>query len=254
MVRKRLIACLDVHGKKVTKGIKFQGNEVVGEPIELANKYSKEGIDELVFYDITASKDNRSIDLDMVRNVAKNIFIPFSVGGGIRNVEDMYNVLLAGAEKVSVNSLAVKQPEIISQGANLFGRQCIVLGVDVRKNTNFPSGYQVVIKGGREKTNLDALEWILKAESLGAGEVCVNSIDADGTKDGYNLDITGKIARACQIPVIASGGAGNCDHLINALKETEAEAVLVASMLHYGTYTIANIKKELFIAEIPVRI
>lgn len=254
MLRKRLIACLDVHDKQVTKGIKFKSNLVIGNPIELAQKYYQEGIDELVFYDISASKDNRSIDIDMVRGVAKHIFIPFSVGGGIRNVQDMRDVLLAGAEKVSVNSLAVKNPDIIRQGAELFGKQCIVLGVDVCYNKQFPSFYQVVVKGGREKTSLDALEWILKAEELGAGEVCLNSIDADGTKEGYDLNITKKVADACQIPVIASGGAGTPKDLIDVLQNTQVEAVLVASMLHYGTYTVKEIKDFMKNSGIAVRL
>ena len=254
MLNKRLIACLDVRDKKVTKGIKFKGNKDIGDPVVLGEFYYKQGIDELVFYDITASKENRPIDLDMVASVAKKVFIPYSVGGGIRCAEDIRNTLLAGAEKVSVNSAAVKNPKIIQEGANLFGRQCIVLGVDVQKNKKFPSDYQVVINGGREETDLDALEWISLAESLGAGEVCLNSIDADGTQEGYDIELVDKVSKFCLIPVIASGGGGRCGHIVRVLKETQAEAALVASMLHFGTHTVLQIKQELSKNNIPVRL
>jgi cyclase len=248
MLNKRVIVCLDVRDKKVTKGIKFKGNVDIGDPVSMGRQYADEGVDELVFYDITASAEGRPIDLEMVSEVAAEVFIPFSVGGGIRNVEDMRNVLLAGAEKVSVNSLAVRNPEIISEGARLFGAQCIVVGMDVQHvgiSEQYPSGYQVVIHGGRTEVELDAVEWAKKVEELGAGEICVNSIDADGMKTGYELNITGMIADAVTIPIIASGGAGEPHHLSQVLKETKAEAALVASMVHYGTYSIPEIKKEL---------
>jgi cyclase len=256
MLNKRLIVCLDVRDKKVTKGIKFKGNVDIGDPVDMGSTYSDQGVDELVFYDITASAEGRPIDLDMVRDVASEVFIPFSVGGGIRNVQDMRNVLLAGAEKVSVNSLAVRTPHIISEGAELFGRQCVVVGMDVQsveKSIAYPSGYQVVIHGGRTPVEKDAVAWALEVEKLGAGEICVNSIDADGMKQGYELNITGQIADAVNIPVIASGGAGTPQHLTDVLKDTKAEAALIASMVHYGTYTVPEIKNVMHSHGVPLR-
>ena len=256
MLNKRLIVCLDVRDKKVTKGIKFKGNVDIGDPVEMGCTYADNGVDELVFYDITASAEGRPIDLDMVRAVAENVFIPFSVGGGIRNVEDMRNVLLAGAEKVSVNSLAVRDPQIINDGAKLFGRQCVVLGMDaqkVEKSDAYPSGYQIVIHGGRTITEKDAVLWAQEAEERGAGEICLNSIDADGMKQGYDIELTKIVSEAVNIPVIASGGGGTPDHLVEVLRDTNAEAALVASMVHYGTYTCEAIKKEMDTGGIPVR-
>ncbi len=255
MLTKRLIICLDVRDKKVTKGVKFQGNVDLGDPAEMAAQYYREGVDELVFYDITASAEGRPIDIGMVREVAKKVFIPFSVGGGIRNLDDMRAVLLAGAEKVSVNSLAVRDPDIIRQGARAFGSQCIVLGMDARKSGDpaFPSGYEVVIQGGRKPAHLDAVAWAKKSESLGAGEICLNSIDADGTKEGYELELTRKVSEAVGIPVIASGGAGKPEHLVAVLRQGKADAALVASMVHYGTYTVAGIKAEMEKAGVAVR-
>jgi cyclase len=256
MLTKRLIICLDVHNKKVTKGVKFQNNVEIGDPILMGAEYARLGVDELVFYDITASAENRPIDLELVRDIAKNVFIPFAVGGGIRNLEDMRAVLLAGAEKVSVNSLAVLKPEIISQGALAFGNQCIVLGMDARFvgiSEEFPSGYEVVIQGGRKPMGLDAVEWAKKAVDLGAGEICVNSIDADGTKAGYELKLTDLISQAVSVPVIASGGAGTPEHICDLFTQTGADAALVASMVHYGTYSIAQIKETMQNAQLPVR-
>ena len=256
MLSKRLIICLDVRDRKTTKGVRFEGNVDIGDPVTMAEEYYRDGVDELVFYDITASAEGRPIDLEMVRDVARRIFIPFSVGGGIRNLEDMRAVLLAGAEKVSVNSLAVRRPEIIAEGARAFGNQCIVLGMDalrVGPSEATPSGYEIVVKGGREKTGIDALAWARRAEELGAGEICLNSIDADGTRDGYELELTAMVSRAVQIPVIASGGAGESSHLVDVLREGEADAALIASMVHFGTHTIAGIKKDLANADLPVR-
>jgi imidazole glycerol-phosphate synthase subunit HisF len=256
MLNKRLIVCLDVRDKKVTKGIKFEGNVDIGDPVEMGRTYSEQGVDELVFYDITASAEGRPIDLDMVSAVAEEVFIPFSVGGGIRNVQDMRNVLLAGAEKISVNSLAVRSPHIISEGAELFGRQCIVVGMDVKKvaiSAQFPSGYQVVIHGGRTPVEKDAVLWAIEVERLGAGEICVNSIDADGMKTGYELTVTDMIAAAVKIPIIDSGGGGVPQHLTDVLTKTKAEAALVASMVHYGTYSIPEIKQEMFSHGVPLR-
>lgn len=255
MLTKRIIPCLDVRNRKVTKGIKFQNNVDLGDPVEMAVQYSEGGCDELVFYDITASAEGRPIDIEMVREVAKVIHIPFAVGGGIRTLEDMHQVLLAGAEKVSVNTLAVENPSIIAQGAKTFGRQCIVLGMDPVKtpDTRFPSGYEITIRGFRQRTGLDALEWAKRAEDLGAGEIVVNSVDADGTRSGYEITLTRMIATNVSIPVVASGGAGTPKHLIDVFTEGCADAAIIASMVHTGEYTIAEIKRELAAAGIPVR-
>jgi cyclase len=256
MLTKRLIICLDVRNRKVTKGVKFKGNIDVGDPVELGAKYSAEGVDELVFYDITASAENRPCDLELVKDIAKHVFIPFAVGGGIRSLDDMHQVLLAGAEKVSVNSLAVLHPEIIEQGAKAFGNQCVVLGMDAKRvgvSEKIPSGYEIYIKGGRAATGLDAVEWAKKAESLGAGEICLNAMDTDGVRDGYELEITDKVAKAVGIPVIASGGAGKPSHIADLFAKTSADAALVASMVHFGDYTVAEIKDEMSKANIPVR-
>uniref|UniRef100_A0A7C4RUP8 Imidazole glycerol phosphate synthase subunit HisF n=1 Tax=Desulfatirhabdium butyrativorans TaxID=340467 RepID=A0A7C4RUP8_9BACT len=256
MLSKRIIPCLDVREGKTTKGIKFKGNVDIGDPVEMARMYYEAGADEIVFYDITASSDKRDIMIDVVRKVAETIFIPFSVGGGIRTVEDMRRVLLAGAEKVSVNSAAVLHPEIIAQGAEAFGSQCIVLGMDVKKvepSEAIPSGYEIVINGGRKPMGLDALAWAKQAEALGAGEICLNSIDADGTKEGYELTLTALISKAVSIPVIASGGAGTPEHLRDVLTVGHADAALIASMVHYGTYTIGEIKQYLTESGVPVR-
>lgn len=248
MLSKRIIPCLDVRDGKLTKGVKFQGNVDIGDPVETARKYYDEGADEIVFYDITASAEGRGIFLDVVERVAKAIAIPFSVGGGLSSVTDMRSVLLAGAEKVSVNSSAVKTPELITQGAEAFGSQAIVVGMDVKrveKSGAVPSGYEVVIHGGRKFTGLDALAWAARCEELGAGEICINSIDADGTKEGYELTLTRLMSETVQIPVIASGGAGNPEHMLEALTVGKASAALIASIVHYGEYTIPGIKEYL---------
>ena len=256
MLSKRVIVCLDVRSRKTTKGMRFQGNVDLGDPVAMGERYYREGADELVFYDITASAEGRPIDIGMVREVAARIFIPFSVGGGIRDLDDMRRVLLAGAEKVSVNTLAVADPGVIERGARAFGRQCIVLGMDARRvdpSPSIPSGYEVVVKGGREPAGLDAVAWAREAERLGAGEICLNSIDADGTRDGYELTVTSAVSRAVGIPVIASGGAGEPGHLSAVLTEGRANAALIASMVHFGTHTIRGIKDHLASAGIPVR-
>ena len=256
MLTKRIIPCLDVRNRKVTKGVKFQGNIDLGDPIEMAVAYSDGGCDELVFYDITASAERRPIDIGMVEEVAKSIRIPFAVGGGISNLEDMHAVLLAGAEKVSVNSLAVENPLIIVEGARVFGSQCIVLGMDpvgTPDRTRFPSGYEITIRGFRERTGLDALEWAKRAEDLGVGEIVVNSVDADGTRDGFELNLTRMISTSVGIPVVASGGAGTPQHLIDVFNGGKADAAIIASMIHTGEYTIAQIKEELARAGVPVR-
>ncbi len=253
MLQKRVIVCLDVRDGKTTKGVRFEGNVDIGDPVEMARRYYEDGVDELVFYDITASSEGRGIMIDVVRRVAEQIFIPFAVGGGIGSTDDMRAVLLAGAEKVSVNSQAVKNPAIITAGAERFGNQAIVLGMDALADPAMPSGYRVVINGGRVKTDLDALAWAQEAERLGAGEIVVNSIDADGTRDGYELTITRRIATGVGIPVVASGGAGVPDHLVDVFRDGSADAALVASMVHYGDYSIPQIKTAIEDAGIPVR-
>jgi cyclase len=248
MLSKRIIPCLDVRNGLLTKGIKFEGNIDIGDPVEAARAYYEQGADEIIFYDITASSDRRDIMIDVVKKVAETIFIPFSVGGGIRTVEDMRRVILSGAEKISVNSEAIQNPQVISAGARAFGSQCIVLGMDVKKvkaSAAIPSGYEMVIHGGRIRTGLDALWWAKEAERLGAGEICLNSIDADGTQDGYEIDLTRLISTSVHIPVIASGGAGKPEHLFDVLKQGCADAALIASMVHYKSYTISEIKAYL---------
>ncbi len=248
MLSKRIIPCLDVRDGRTTKGIRFKDNVDIGDPVAMARLYYEEGADEIVFYDITASHERRGIMIDVVRRVAETIFIPFSVGGGIRTLEDMREVLLAGAEKVSVNSAAVRDPAIIAAGADAFGSQCIVLGMDVKQvvpSALIPSGYEVVIDGGRKLMGIDALEWAQRAEKLGAGEICLNSIDADGTQEGYELNLTSLISTQVGIPVIASGGAGRPEHLRDVLTDGHADAALIASMVHYGSYTISEIKAYL---------
>ncbi len=256
MLSKRIIPCLDVRDGKTTKGIQFKENVDIGDPVDMGRFYYEEGADEIVFYDITASNEGRDIMIDVVSRVAEAIFIPFSVGGGIRSLEDMRSVLLAGAEKVSVNSAAVKDPGIISRGAEAFGSQCIVLGMDVKRvapSAAIPSGYEIVINGGRTRTGLDALAWARRGEALGAGEICLNSIDADGTQDGYELTLTALISEHVNIPVIASGGAGNIDHIYEALTKGKADAALVASVVHYNTYSIREIKDALHARGVKVR-
>lgn len=248
MLSKRVIVCLDVRDGRLTKGIRFVGNRDIGDPVKSAARYYQEGVDEIVFYDITASAEGRSLFLDVVREVAARIFIPFSVGGGIASVADMRAALLAGAEKVSVNSAAVKNPQLIAEGAAVFGSQAIVAGMDVLAvpvSQTIPSGYEIVIHGGRRRTGLDALEWARRCEELGAGEICLNSIDADGTQDGYEINLTRKVADAVDIPVIASGGAGRPEHLCEALTRGGASAALVASIVHYGQYSIRDCKEYL---------
>ena len=255
MLTKRIIPCLDVRAGRVTKGVRFKNNVDLGDPVEMAVAYSRGGADELVFYDITASAERRPIDIGMVAAVAESIRIPFAVGGGISDVADMERVILAGAEKVSVNSLAVRNPQIISDGARAFGAQCVVLGMDpVRSgNPNCPSGYEVTTRGFREFTGMDAVEWAKRAADLGAGEIVVNSVDADGTRAGFELTITRLVAEAVPVPVVASGGAGNPSHLVDAFNVARADAAIVAGMVHTGEWTIARIKSDLAAANVPVR-
>ena len=253
MLTKRVIPCLDVRQGRVTKGVKFKNNIDLGDPVEMAIAYSDGGADELVFYDITASAEHRPIDIGMVKEVAAAIHIPFAVGGGISSIEDMERVILAGAEKVSVNSLAIKQPKIISDGAAVFGRQCIVLGMDPVRNPACPSGYEITTQGFRVRTGIDALEWAKRAVELGAGEIVVNSVDADGTREGFEMTITRLIAEAVPVPVVASGGAGKPEHLVRVFQEAHADAAIVAGMIHTGDYTITQIKQVMKAAGIPTR-
>ena len=253
MLQKRIIICLDVRDGKTTKGVRFKDNRDIGDPVDMARRYYEDGVDELVFYDITASAERRKIMIDVVRKVAETIFIPFSVGGGIGSAGDMREVLLAGAEKVSVNSRAVANPGIIEEGASLFGSQCVVLGMDAARDESMPSGYRVFVNGGRKATDLDALAWAKQAERLGAGEIVLNSMDADGTQDGYELDATGMISRAVGIPVVASGGAGVPLHLVEVFAKGSADAALIASMVHYNLYSVRQIKDYLAERGIPVR-
>lgn len=254
MLKKRIIVCLDVKDGRTTKGVKFQNNVDIGDPVEMAKEYYKQGVDELVFYDIIASARGRGPILELISQVASQVFIPFCVGGGIGSIEDIRSTILAGAEKVSLNSQAVKNPALITEGARIFGNQCIVLGMDAAKDEQMPSGYRVYINGGRIKTDLDALEWAKKAVDLGAGEIVLNSIDADGTKNGYELNLTKMISENVSVPVIASGGGGTPEHLADALTKGKADAALIATMVHSGKYTVESIKKDLQKMNIPVRL
>lgn len=257
MLTKRIIPCLDVRAGKVTKGVEFQNNIDLGDPVAMAKKYYDEGADEIVFYDITASSDDRNIMLEVVSQTAEVIYIPYSVGGGLRTLEDLRSVLLAGGEKVSVNSSAVKNPAIISEGARAFGSQCIVLSMDVKQvavSENIPSGYEIYINGGRKAMDIDAIEWAKRGEELGAGELVVNSIDADGTKLGFEIELTRRMAEAVGIPVIASGGGGTPEHLYRIFTEGKADAAIVASMVHYDTYSIPEIKNFLHKRGVPMRL
>lgn len=256
MLSKRIIACLDVRDGKLAKSIKFVNTKDIGDPVTAARKYYEDGIDELVFYDITASSDKRDIMIDVVNAVASQVFIPFSVGGGLRSVEDCTKVRLAGAEKVNLNTAAVSNPSLITQVANVLGSQAVVLSMDVLRvgvSEKIPSGYEIVTHGGRVRTGKDALQWAIEGEKLGAGEIVLNSIDADGTKEGYEIKLTRMIAEAVSIPVIASGGGGKPEHLYEVLTEGKADAALVASILHYREYTVKEIKEYLYKRGIKVR-
>ena len=253
MLKKRIIVCLDVKDGRTTKGVKFLDNVDIGDPVIMADEYYRQGVDELVFYDIMASARDRGPTLDLIARVAETIHIPFCVGGGISTVEDIRNTILAGAEKVSINSPAVRNPDLITEGAAIFGNQCIVLGMDAKRDDTMKSGYRVFINGGRIATEFDALEWAIRAESLGAGEIVLNSIDADGTRNGYEINLTRMISEHVGIPVVASGGAGTVEHMAEVLTRGKADAALIASMVHSGDYTIQAIKNELDSRGIPVR-
>lgn len=254
MLKKRIVVCLDVKDGRTTKGIKFKNNVDIGDPVEMAKKYYEQGVDELVFYDIMASARGRGPILDLISRVASQVFIPFCVGGGIGTLDDIRSTILAGAEKISLNSQAVKNPDLISQGARVFGNQCIVLGMDAVRDEKMKSGYRVFINGGRVATELDALDWAKKAVQLGAGEIVLNSIDADGTRDGYEINLTRMISENVEVPVVASGGGGKPEHLAKVLTEGKAGAALIASMVHSGEFTIPEIKKSLAEQGVDVRL
>ena len=249
---KRIIPCLDVKDGRVVKGTNFVGLRDAGDPVELAAKYDEEGADELTFLDITASSDKRDTIVNVARDCASKVFIPFTVGGGIRTTDDMRALLKAGADKISVNTAAIKRPELIREGAEKFGRQCIVLAVDARRSSE--NSWEVYINGGRTPTGLDCLEWIKKAVALGAGEILLTSMDADGTKAGYDIPLTRAVSEAVSVPVIASGGAGELVHFYEVLTEGKADAVLAASVFHYGQFTIKQVKEYLRSRGVEVRL
>ena len=276
MLTKRIIPCLDVHHGRVTKCVQFINRRDVGDPAELSAYYNEQGADELVFYDITASSEERDIMLDAVRRTAEQVFIPLTVGGGLRTVDDMHRMLRAGADKVSINSSALTNPQLIAEGADRFGSQCIVLSMDVKRTDDTLDAYGVpelhnpmeiggavlaspqlrwkcYLRGGRVATDVDALEWAQRGVELGAGEIVVNSIDGDGTLDGYDLPLLRTISDAVEVPVVASGGAGKLEHFSQALHEGHAHAVLAASVFHYGTFTIGEVKDHLASKGLPVR-
>jgi cyclase len=255
MLAKRILPCLDVKAGRVVKGVNFVDLRDAGDPVELAQVYNQAGADELVFLDITATHEDRDIIFDVVYRTAEQVFIPLTVGGGIQSLETIKKLLRAGADKVSINSAAVRDPELIDRASDRFGNQCIVVAIDARRRTDpVNPGWDVFVRGGRENTGLDAIAWATEVERRGAGELLVTSMDADGTQAGYDLELTKAIAAEVQIPVIASGGAGNCDHIYAALTAGQAEAALLASLLHYGQLTIAEIKHHLQVHQVPVRL
>jgi cyclase len=257
MLAKRVIPCLDVHDGKVTRGVQFGRAEAgelrnVGDPVELALRYNEQGADEMVFFDITATAHGRATMVDVIERAADQCFMPLTVGGGIKSVDDMFVMLRAGADKVSINSSALANPDLIRAGAEKFGSQCIVVSIDAKRTG--PDQWGVFSHGGRKPTGLDAVEWAKRAVALGAGEIVLNSIDADGTKAGFDLVITRRISESVGVPVVASGGAGNLQHMADVLLEGKADAVLAASIFHFGTYTVGDVKWFLADKGIPVRL
>ena len=244
MLAKRIIPCLDVDNGRVVKGIRFVSLTDAGDPVEQAKRYDAEGADELTFLDITASSDKRDIVTDLVRRVADEVFIPFTVGGGLRSVEDIRAILRAGADKITLNTAAIEEPNLIGDGAETFGSQCIVIAIDARKRVG-ASGWEVFTHGGRRAVEMDAIEWAVRAESLGAGEILLTSMDCDGTRDGYDIELTRAVSDEVRIPVIASGGAGKVEHFYDALVEGGASAVLAASLFHFGELSIGDVKSYL---------
>lgn len=255
MLAARVIPCLDVHGGRVVKGTNFVQLRDAGDPVEVAKRYESEGADELVFLDITASHEQRGILLDVVARTAEQVFMPLTVGGGVRTVEDVRSLLSAGCDKVSINSSAVTDPDFVRRAADRFGCQCIVVNIDPKRvQRDGQEFWEVHINGGRKPTGLQAVDWARQVESMGAGEIVLTSMDADGTRDGFDIDITRAVSEAVSIPVVASGGAGNPQHLIDAIQMGKADAALAASIFHFGTYTIAETKRQMRDAGIPVRI
>ncbi|NJL23467.1 MAG: imidazole glycerol phosphate synthase subunit HisF [Leptolyngbyaceae cyanobacterium SM1_3_5] len=253
MLAKRILPCLDVKAGRVVKGVNFVALRDAGDPVELAQVYNEAGADELVFLDITATHEDRDVIYDVVYRTAEQVFIPLTVGGGISSLETIKKLLRAGADKISINSAAVRQPDLIDRASDRFGAQCIVVAIDARRRLD-QSGWDVFVRGGRENTGLDAIEWAAEVARRGAGELLVTSMDADGTQAGYDLELTRSIAQQVQIPVIASGGAGNCDHILAALTTGQAEAALLASLLHYGHVSVAEIKQHLAAHQVPIRL
>jgi len=257
MLARRVIPCLDVHGGHVTRGVQFGKAEAgelrnVGDPVELAVRYNEQGADEMVFFDITASAHGRATIVDVIERTADQCFMPLTVGGGIRTVADMSTMLHAGADKISINSSALADPELIRAGAEKFGSQCIVVSIDARRIA--PGKWEVFSHGGRKPTGLDAIEWAKRAVSLGSGEIVLNSIDADGTKAGFDIEVTRRVSEAVGVPVVASGGAGNLEHMADVLLAGKADAVLAASIFHFGEYTVGDVKRYLAERKIPVRL
>jgi cyclase len=254
MLAKRILPCLDVNAGRVVKGVNFVDLKDAGDPVELASIYNEAGADELVFLDITATHEDRDTIIDVVYRTAEQVFIPLTVGGGIQTLDNIKNLLRAGADKVSINSAAVRDPDFINRASDRFGVQCIVVAIDARRrNDPINPGWDVYVRGGRKNTGIDAIAWAKELENRGAGELLVTSMDADGTQAGYDLELTRIIAEAVEIPVIASGGAGNCNHIYQALTEGKAEAALLASLLHYGQLSVEQIKTYLTQQQIPVR-
>lgn len=252
MLTKRIIPCLDVRDGRVVKGINFEGIKDVGDPVECAAMYDKQGADEIVFLDITATHEKRKTIVDVVSRTAKQVFVPLTVGGGIRTVEDFREILRAGADKISVNSSAVNRPELIAEAADIFGSQCVVVAIDARCNGN--GGFNVVINGGRIDTGLDAVEWAKKACSLGVGEILLTSMDTDGTKNGFDLELLNAVTAVVDVPVIASGGCGKLEHFSEVFEQTKADAALAASLFHYRELTVGQVKRHLLERGIPARL
>ena len=254
MLSSRIIPCLDVTDGRVVKGVKFQELRDAGDPVDCAKAYQDQGADELVFLDITASSDGRDTMHDVVERTAASCFMPLTVGGGIRTIEDIRKMLNSGADKVSLNTAAIKNPELIRESSEKYGNQCIVVAIDAKRDDTKESGFGVFTHGGRNRTELDAIEWAKTAVELGAGEILLTSMDADGTKAGYDIELTKAVSEAVEVPVIASGGAGELDHMTEVLQEGKASAVLAASIFHFGTFTIPETKEHLQKAGIPVRL
>ena len=249
----RVIPCLDVDGGRVVKGVNFVGLRDAGDPVELAARYDREGADELVFLDITASVDSRDTTIGMVRRAAEEVFIPFTVGGGIRSVDDARGILRAGADKVSVNTTAVDEPGLVTRLATEFGSQCVVVAVDARRSPGVESGFEVFTRGGRTPTGLDAVAWVAEVVALGAGEILLTSMDRDGTRDGFDIEMLKAVGAVATVPLVASGGVGDLDHLVEGATEGGADAVLAASIFHFGEHTVADAKRHLAAAGVAVR-